>query len=179
MPEIEIRPAQSTDISALLELDYYYQTSHVWQMDRKLEDGQVNVGFREVRLPRMVRVEYPSSPAWLDDQWDSQPGLLVAVFSGHPVGFICITEQLCASTAWIKDLVVGEKLRRKGIGTALCFAAQEWAVQRNYRRIVLEMQSKNYPAMRMAMKMGYEFCGYNDHYYANQDIAVFFARFLR
>jgi hypothetical protein len=38
------------------------------------------------------------------------------------------------------------------------------------------MQSKNHPAMMLAQKYGYEFCGYNDRYYSNQDIALVFMR---
>jgi GNAT superfamily N-acetyltransferase len=179
MPEIEIRPAVSTDIQALVNLAHSYQTNYVWQMDRTMEDGQVIARFREVRLPRLVRVEYPNPGTWLLEGWKQQPALLVAVFAGDPVGYICLTEQLSAGSAWVKDLVVGEKLRRKGIATALLLAAQDWAGQHRYRRLILEMQSKNNPAIRMALKLGYDFCGYNDHYYANQDIALFFARYLR
>jgi ribosomal protein S18 acetylase RimI-like enzyme len=42
----------------------------------------------------------------------------------------------------------------------------------------LEMQAKNLPAIRLAQGHGYEFCGYNDHYYLTQDVALFFARAL-
>jgi RimJ/RimL family protein N-acetyltransferase len=38
------------------------------------------------------------------------------------------------------------------------------------------LQSKNLPAIRLAQKFGYEFCGYNDQYYINQDVALFFAK---
>ncbi len=62
---------------------------------------------------------------------------------------------------------------------ALVLAAQDWASQRNLLRMIIEMQSKNFPGIHLAMKMGYEFCGYNDQYYASRDIALFFARFLR
>ena len=179
MPEIEIRPAVISDIPVLMALDHFYQTNYVWQMDRTIEDGQVIIRFREVRLPRLVRVEYPNSGGWLAEGWKQQPALLVAVLAGEPVGYICLTETLSAGTAWVKELVVREKLRHKGIATALLLAAQDWAGQRRYRRIILEMQSKNNPAIRMAQKVGCEFCGYNDHYYANQDIALFFARYLR
>ena len=40
------------------------------------------------------------------------------------------------------------------------------------------MQSKNYPAIHLALNQGYAFCGYNDHYYSTQDIALFFVRGL-
>jgi RimJ/RimL family protein N-acetyltransferase len=44
---------------------------------------------------------------------------------------------------------------------------------------MIEMQSKNHPAIRLAQKHGYEFCGYNDHYYLTQDVALFFAKVLK
>ena len=55
-------------------------------------------------------------------------------------------------------------------------AAQTWASERDSNQLMLEMQSKNYPAICLANKLGYEFCGYSDRYYPNQDIALFFAR---
>jgi len=41
------------------------------------------------------------------------------------------------------------------------------------------MQSKNNPAIRMANKLGFSFCGFRDHYFPNQDLALFFSRFVR
>ena len=179
MPEIVIRPAIGADIPALLALEHFYETSHVWQMDRQVENGWGSVGFREVRLPRKVKVEAPTAAQWLEENWKSQPGFLGAIFEDRPVGYICLGEGFGASTAWVRNLVVAADMRRQGIGTALVLAGHEWALQRNYRRVLLEMQSKNFPAMRMALKLGYDFGGYNDHYYNNQDIAVFFTRYLR
>jgi ribosomal protein S18 acetylase RimI-like enzyme len=76
-------------------------------------------------------------------------------------------------------LVVIRRLRRQGIGSALILAAQEWGMQHDTRRLVLEMQPKNYPAIQMAHKLGFELCGYNDRYYANNDIALFFGKSIR
>jgi ribosomal protein S18 acetylase RimI-like enzyme len=69
--------------------------------------------------------------------------------------------------------------RRKGVGSTLLAAAQDWAANRSHRRMILEMQSKNLPAVRLAQKFGYEFSGYNDHYYINQDVALFFAKAIK
>jgi RimJ/RimL family protein N-acetyltransferase len=43
----------------------------------------------------------------------------------------------------------------------------------------MEMQSKNVAAIRLAQKSGFEFCGYNDQYYLNKDVALFFAKVLK
>jgi ribosomal protein S18 acetylase RimI-like enzyme len=65
------------------------------------------------------------------------------------------------------------------VASALLAEAQDWAAERSHRRLILEMQSKNYPGIRLAQKFGYEFCGYNDHYYLNQDVALFFAKIIK
>jgi len=179
MPEIEIRPATLIDMNPLIRMDHSYQTAYVWQMDRFIEKGIINIFFRETRLPRPVRVEYPNSPDKIASDFSQKGGLLAAVMSEVPVGYVQIRENQSTSTAWVNNLAVVEELRRKGIGSALMLAGQNWASQRNLRRMVLEMQSKNYPAIQLANKLGYEFSGYNDHYYENRDIALFFSCFLR
>jgi ribosomal protein S18 acetylase RimI-like enzyme len=95
------------------------------------------------------------------------------------VGYIAVEECISPKTAWITDLVVDVEARRKGIASALVLAAQEWGRRRRNRRVILEMQSKNFAGARLASKLGFEFCGYNDHFYSNQDIALFFAQYLR
>ena len=37
-----------------------------------------------------------------------------------------------------------------------------------------EIANADYPAIRLLERQGFSFCGYNDRYYANQDIAIFF-----
>jgi ribosomal protein S18 acetylase RimI-like enzyme len=179
MPEIEIRPADAGDIPVLVGIEHDYKSSYVWQMDLVSEDGQIRATFRDIRLPRPVTVEYPRNPQSLLADWEDRSGLLVAILQGEPIGYVALDEAISPKTAWITDLVVAEAQRRKGIASALVLAAQEWARTRKNRRVILEMQSKNYAGIRLCAKLGYEFCGYNDHYYANQDIALFFAQYIR
>ncbi len=179
MPEIEIRPVAAADFPIILNFDRSYETDYVWQMDRTLEDGQVAVKFRTIRLPRPVRVEFPYSPSQLAHEWGANPTILVAWLEGVQVGYVRVKEQLVPGTAWISDMAVFKGVRRKGIASGMVLSAQEWAMNRNLRRMMIEMQSKNFPGINMAHRLGFEFCGYQDHYYANRDIALFFTRFLR
>ncbi len=180
MPEIEIRAALPEDIPSLVALDHNYVSEYVWQMDLHHEDEiQIHLGFRQVRLPRSVRVEYPRASHALSEDWQGRSGLLVALLSGDPVGYISLMLGLAPLAAWTTDMVVKRRLRRQGIGTALLLAAQDWGVHHYARNLVLEMQPKNYPAIQLAQKLGFDFCGYNDRYYANHDIALFFAKSLR
>jgi GNAT superfamily N-acetyltransferase len=178
MPEIEIRPAIVSDISNLVGLDHHYASDHVWQMDfnHDWDAGQVTATFRQVRLPRPIRVEYPRPPHALEVDWARRSGILVALLAGQPVGYASLELGRAPHTTWATDLVVDRLLRSQGIGTGLVLAAIEWAASMSCRNLVLEMQPKNYPAIQFAAKLGFEFCGYNDLYYANHEIGIFLCK---
>lgn len=176
--QVTVRQAKSTDIPLLIDLDHNYSTEFVWQMDVGQDRPHFNVGFREARLPRAMAVAYPRQPQSLEDDWQARAALLVAEAEARIFGYLSVNTQIAPGAAWISDLVVHSLHRRRGIGTRLILQAQDWARQEGLRRIILEMQSKNYPAIRLAQKLAFEFSGFNDRYYENQDIALFFAKRL-
>ncbi|MDP1714259.1 MAG: GNAT family N-acetyltransferase [Anaerolineales bacterium] len=179
MSEIQLRPTVATDLSRLMGIDHSITSQSVWQLELRRDTGQVMTIFREVRLPRSVNVSYPHDPFALADDWVRKSMMYTAFIGQDLVGYTSLLERGAASVVWITDLVVDVAYRRQGVGSALLAAGQDWAASRSHRRIILEMQSKNLPAIRLAQKFGYEFCGYNDHYYINQDVALFFAKVLK
>ena len=179
MPEINIRPAVSSDIPTLMALDHSYVSDYAWQMEIQSEEKNTNVIFREIHLPRSMRVDYPRPVHNLADTWTRRSGMLVALMDEVVVGYVSIELGIAPLTAWITDLAVLRRMRRQGIGSALVLAAQEWGIQHDCRRLVLEMQPKNTPAIHLAQKLGFDFCGYNDRYFANHDIGLFYSRPLR
>jgi ribosomal protein S18 acetylase RimI-like enzyme len=179
MPEVQVRPAVATDIPILVTIEHASQTDCVWQMDLQREEGQLGAIFREIRLPHSVSVPYPRETASLPDSWNRKAGMLVASIGGQVIGYVRMNDNILPRTAWLTDIVVSPRFRRQGVGSALILAAQTWAVDRKNNRALLEMTTKNTPMIYMARKLGYEFCGYNDLYYENQDIALFFGRSIR
>jgi RimJ/RimL family protein N-acetyltransferase len=175
----EIRPASASDISRLMALDHSCLSDYVWQLELRREAGQSIANFREVRLPRSIKVSYPRNPASLADEWMRREVVLVALHDGIPIGYICATADHASAVAWVTDLVVSTEQRRKGAASALITAIQDWAQEGSVRRLILEMQSKNQAYIRLAQKFGYEFCGYNDQYYLTQDVALFFGRTVK
>lgn len=178
MSSIQIRPTIASDLPRLMGLDHSISSEYVWQLDLRRDAGQIVATFRDVRLPRPIPLAYPHNPFSLADDWMKKAMVLTAVASNEPMGYLGLTERP-ASVAWVNDLVVDPQWRRRGVAGALLEAAQEWGLGRGHRRLFIEMQSKNQPAIRLAQKHGYEFCGYNDHYYLTQDVALFFARALK
>jgi ribosomal protein S18 acetylase RimI-like enzyme len=177
--EIDVRPATEADLPVLMAFDHGSTSERVWQLDlhREPRDLRVAATFREVRLPRPVPLQYPRDPAALTEVWRQKAIMYVAATGIQPIGYAAAAEAPGAQ-AWISDLVVVPRWRRRGVGSALLGALQQAAQERGAHTLFLEMQTKNYPAIRLAQKHGYDFCGYNDHYYSTQDIALFFVRAL-
>jgi ribosomal protein S18 acetylase RimI-like enzyme len=179
MSEIQIRPAVASDLTRLMALDHSITSESVWQLELRREIGQVTAMFREVRLPRSISVAYPRNPFVLAEDWTKRSMLYMALLDGEIVGYASLLERGVDSAVYVTDLVVDVGYRRQGVGSALLAAVQDWAAARSLRQVILEMQSKNLPAIRFSQKFGYEFCGYNDHYYLTQDVALFFAKSLK
>jgi ribosomal protein S18 acetylase RimI-like enzyme len=177
--EIQVRPASEADLPVLMAFDHGSTSERVWQLDLRREprDFRVAATFREVRLPRPVSLPYPRDPARLPEVWERKALMYVAATGIQPIGYATAAVPHAEHT-WISDLVVVPRWRRRGVGSALLAALQQAAKARGARSLFLEMQTKNYPAIRLAQKHGYDFCGYNDHYYSTQDIALFFVRAL-
>jgi RimJ/RimL family protein N-acetyltransferase len=178
MSEIEIRTAVAADIASLIELDHSYSTDHVWQMDfqHQREQDQISATFRKVRLPRTIRYEVPRPPYSLAEDWQHFAGLLVATIESEPIGYAGLLMDGVTRAVWIADLVVSTPMRRQGIGTTLIYAVADWANIKESNDVVLEVQPRNNPAINMALKLGFEFCGYNDFYYPGNEIGLFFRR---
>ncbi len=179
MPEITIRPAQQDDIESLEAFEHGYYTEYVWQMSLDVESSASQTSFRRVRLPRKVFVAYPRQRKNVFKQMDQAEAFLIAELNESPVGYLKLTAESEAGVARVTDLVVSAPMRRQGIASGLLLAGLNLAVNRDYRTVMLELQSKNDPALEMASKLGFSFCGFRDHYFPNQELALFYSRFAR
>jgi ribosomal protein S18 acetylase RimI-like enzyme len=177
---INVRQADLADLNACCRLDPSYVTEYVWQMETRHGEGTVAVTFRTVRLPRPMKVGYPRDTTEMLESWRRGDPFFVAVDEekGLVRGYLELTVQPWHDMGWISNLVVDKSWRRRGIGTLLLRAARKWAGQRELTGLTLEMQTKNYPAISFARKHNFSLCGYNDRYYSNYDIALFFVQNL-
>lgn len=171
-----VRLAELADLNLCYELDGSYTTEYVWQMQAHERERSIEVRFDAVRLPRPMKVAYPRHPDELLPNWRQGECFLVAADeSGQSFAFLDMTAQTWHGVGWIRNLIVHRNSRREGVATALLRAARYWALDNELNKIMLETQTKNFPAIRFAQKQGFAYCGYNDRYYSNGDIAVFFS----
>ncbi len=171
-----IRSATTADLPTCLSFDPSFETEHVWQMDSRAQEGQISVSFRTVRLPRPMKVAYPRDVKQVNAGWQACDAMLVADDNRAVVGYASLAKRGAQSAAWVQDLIVTRTARRNGVGRALLAGVARWAREEKLSWIMIEVQTKNYPAIQFCQKLGCTFCGYNDHFFANQDIAVFFVK---
>lgn len=171
-----VRELEEDDIVSLLKLDHDYDTDYVWQMDISRSNDETNVKFKQVRLPRSMQVEYPQEAENLIISSSKHLVILAAVVEGEIIGYVNLNHRSSTKLVNIFDLVIARRFRKQGFGSILIEAARVWAIKQGADRITIEMQSKNFPGISLALKLGFEFCGYSDRYYDNQDIALFFSK---
>jgi ribosomal protein S18 acetylase RimI-like enzyme len=177
--DIHIRKAISSDIPRIIQMDHGSSTSHVWQLSLNKQAGEIVATFREVRLPRPMQISYPRDPQRLPDEWTRSAALLLAERNEEPLGYLVLNRAMAEQSGWVTDLVVDVRYRRQGVGSRLLRAAKLWCHEQGFQRLFLEMQSKNYPAIALAQHTGFQYAGYSDIYYRDQDIALFFVHELR
>lgn len=179
MPEIAIRPTQPEDIDTLSAFEHGYYSEYVWQMSQDLDAQNFKAEFRRVHLPRRIMVPYPRKRENIFSDLDRVEAFLIAELSGRSVGYIKVMPEKEANALRVTDVVISAPMRRQGIASGLLVAMMNLASHRDYHYLILEMQSKNEPAIAMAAKLGFNFCGFRDHYFPNQELALFFSRFVR
>lgn len=174
LSDLVIRPADRPDLRACLELDNSITTNYVWQIDQRVEEETINVALRKVRLPRALVVPYPRDAGHLIENWRQADLFLVAVRYGQVQGYLDLAVQPWHQAGWIHNLVVAPVFRRQRIGTALLQRARQWCQEQSLKKLMAETSTKNPQAVAFYQRHGFVFCGFNDHYYANRDIALFF-----
>jgi ribosomal protein S18 acetylase RimI-like enzyme len=125
-----------------------------------------------------MRTQYPRDVEQLVHDWQRGEGFFVAEIDGEVQGYVDVIAQPWQGLGWVTNLAVNRGFRRRRIGTALLGQARQWAREQGLQTVLLEATTKNYPALSLYQKLGFQFCGFNDHYYPNQDIALFFVQTL-
>ena len=180
---IIIRDGMESDIAACLALDHSYETDRVWQMQSHHEEyrDEWQITLKMERLPRMIEVTHTPDERHLRLGLPDAHCFIVAVNrdDNRVYGYLTMTHDAVRQIGQIEDMIVTRPARRHEIGSRLIKVARLWAKERQIARMNIHMQTKNVPAIQFCQHTGFQFCGFNDRFYPNQDIAVFFSHAIR
>ena len=118
-----------------MDLDHSYSTDHVWQMSLQSVSPGVEVAFREVRLPRPMRVGYPRRVERLADEWTDRTAVFVGEIEERLAGYLALASAPAPDALWVTDLAVEPALRRQGLGRRLLGEAIGWGRARHQARL--------------------------------------------
>lgn len=179
MPAIDIRSAISSDIPHLVRFDHSVETTYVLQMESVVTNGNIDISFKETRLPRSLVLQYPKPLDAMADSWTQHGLFLVARMDVKLVGYLILEISDDIKSGLVTDLVVDSSSRRLGIASGLLISTRNWLKNKGIRREILVVQAKNHAGISLAKKLKMDYCGYLDHYYINRDTAIFFTATLR
>jgi GNAT superfamily N-acetyltransferase len=174
-----VRIARDDDWEPCLGIDLAYETDTAWQMDERQESGEWHVSFREIRLPRMLRIQPPTPDGSSLKTWKNRDQFWIAVEHRNIIGYIGLDIDQARHQARITDLVVAPEERRQGMATAMLQRATEWSLRQRINQLVLVCPLKAYPAISFALKHRFIFCGFQDAYWPGQEVALFFGQRIR
>ena len=175
-----IRDAVAADIEACLALDHSYESDYVWRMVMNTTTDGYQINFRKERLPRTNEITHSTNELRLRLALPREICYLVAIGKDNPIvpGYLILRPDPIHKIGLIQDIVVTRQFRELGIGTRLLAVARRWAQEQGARQLMVEVPTKNYPAIQFLQNRGLHFCGFNDQYFRNQDISVFFGQAL-
>lgn len=177
-----IRDGLESDIDACLALDHSYITDYVWQMHTD-ENGDESrqISFKTQRLPRSLESVYEVDERRLRLTLPAEHSFVVAVekTSGDLLGYLTMRNDPAYQIGWLQDVVVSAPYRHGRIGSRLVNIARIWAKEHGLIQVTAEVHTRNYPAIAFCQQVGFKFCGFNDRYFPNHDIAVFFTQPVR
>ncbi|MBK9751434.1 MAG: GNAT family N-acetyltransferase [Chloroflexi bacterium] len=176
----QIRDGLESDLPDALALDHSFETDTVWQMTIRQEEGW-HISFRRERLPRVIEVVHEADEKRLRSMLPGNQCFLVATRrdDSSVIGYLAMRRDYLNQIGLITDIVVTRSHRRMGVGARLVAIAGVWAKEHDLTRLIIETQTKNYPAIQFCQHSGFAFCGYNDQQFRNRDIAVYFSQSLR
>ncbi|GLC25851.1 GNAT family N-acetyltransferase [Roseisolibacter agri] len=156
------------DRDALARLDVSFATAVVDAVERR---GPLELALVE------RRVDPPLTKRYAVD-WDAvaaAPHVTVAERDGMVVGVAAVTWQAWNRRAELSHLYVDAAARGRGVGAGLLRAAEAAARSMGARRLWVETQQVNAPAIRFYLREGFTCCGWDAALYEDErEVAVFF-----
>lgn len=174
-----VRAIRDDDWEGCLEIDTSYETEFAWQMDEVHSGKEWHVSFREIHLPRTLRIESGVSSEHLLKSWQNRDQFWVAIEHREIIGYLGLDVDMARYQARVMDLAVAPEHRRQGAASRLLARATEWCQRQHIYQLILMCPLKAHPAISFANKHRFAFCGFQDSYWPGQEVALFFRQRVR
>ncbi len=142
--------------------DYYYDVTSI----KKAENTGWTFDWEKKRFPAPY-VKILEENIFQDYIGDAE--YYLGYENGEEMGLLVLGYQSWNKAMRVWNFGVADNIRHRGFGTELMKFAEQRALRKECRVLVLECQSCNYPAIQFYRKYGFELTGFDLVNYSNED----------
>lgn len=178
MAKLKILMATRTHMEKMMAMDHRVNSLYSYRLQTNQDPQGWGLTFQRVKLPREVTIKYPRDENALLRFWADADLIYAGMLDDLLVAYVTLEAKSLPKTARVCDLVVTSEVRLNGIATTMLTACENWAAKKRLDRVLIEIPMRNFPGISLALKCGYEQCGFLDQYFPNSDPALFFEKRL-
>ena len=179
MAEIEIGAATLDEFPQIAKMDLSFESDYVWKTQMLEGLGSIEASFQRIRLPKTIRVSFQAYSTANLEALIRQRQILSVRYEDQVIGYLRLEQDETVNRLVMKTGGVMPEYRNKGVGTVLLERVSEIARNNNIRNLVCMVQAKNDPAIHFLMARGFVFCGYQEFFFRNMEIGLFFSKNIR
>ena len=179
MAEIDIRMANMADMPLLSAIDLDFESEYVWKSQTIDDIDSYTVVFQNIKLPKIIHVPFQNISVEAVEAMVKRQEVICAHYDNQIAGFLRLEQDENTSRILLKTGGVKQEYRRKGIGSAMLKVVETTAMNNEISRVVCTVQAKNDAAIRFLISHSYSFCGFQEFYFPNMEVALFFAKNIR
>lgn len=179
MAEIEIALANMGEYPILSQIDLSFESDYVWRSQMVDDLNSYSISFQKIKLPKTIKIPFQALNQDALENMVKRKEILSIRYEQTIVGFMRLERDESVNHLILKTGGLRPEYRHKGIGTALLTRMQDIAIQNRIHYIVGMLQAKNDPAIRFMLSRGFQFCGFQEFFFPNMEIGLFFSKNVR
>ncbi len=144
------------------KLHYRWETDKCYVVNVEATEKGWNVKIKLTELSEKLVKDYYEGlwEEWMDEEAAGRCKIFGAETDGKIVAWMTVGPEVWNNRLRIHELMVLEKYRGKGIGSALIKKAKEFGRELGCRAVVLETSTHNYKAIQFYLKQGFQLDGF-------------------
>ena len=179
MAEIEIGAAAMEELPQIAQMDLSFESDYVWKTQMLEGLDSFESSFQRIRLPKTIRVSFQAYSTANMETLIQRREILAVRYEGNVIGYARLEQDETVNRLVVKSGGIMPEYRNKGVGSVLLDRICEIAHYNRIRSLVCMVQAKNDPAIRFLMARGFVFCGYQEFFFRNMEIGLFFSKNIR
>ena len=179
MAEIEIGAATLDEMTQIAQMDLRFESDYVWKTQMLEGLDSFESSFQRIRLPQTIRVSFQAYSMANLETLIRQREILSVRYEDNVIGYVRLEQDETVNRIILKSGGVMPEYRNKGVGTVLLDRICEIARHNRIRSLVCMVQAKNDPTIHFLLARGFVFCGYQEFFFRNMEIGMFFSKSIR